>query len=100
MTLANVVTGITTISMSGRKLTILANLTHALLGLTLYLDPHTPLQQFPFPDSPHPITHPLLPQVSNLYKRTNQLRRCLLHDLQVEMLVYMVMMMMAVTMMT
>ena len=29
MTLANVVTGITTISMSGRKLTILANLTHA-----------------------------------------------------------------------
>ena len=86
MTLANVVTGITTISMSGCKLTILANLTHVLFGLTFYIDPppqSLSIQQFPFPDSKPNISFPLLPQVSNLYKRANQFRRSLLHDLKV-----------------
>ena len=62
------------------------NLTHVLPALTFYLDPppqSLSIQQFPFPDSKSNISFPLLPQVSNLYKRANQFRRSLLHDLKV-----------------
>ena len=84
MTLANVVTGITTISMSGCKLTILANLTHVLPAPTFYLDPHPHFSPaVPIPRLKTQYLIPLLPQVSNLYKRANQFRRSLLHDLKV-----------------
>ena len=59
-----------------------------LLALNFYHDPppqSLSIQQFPFPDSKPNISFHLLPQVSNLYKRANQFRRSLLHDLKVVM---------------